>query len=150
MSNRNQDINYSEKIDSTVFDHKCKIEWRIRKFSKCYRNLYTTEITPYYKCRTKWKMFINFLRDDIDVGFERCDGADDCVQGQFRICLQNTRGKIYDLASSSSSGKLLRILRPSANEHKGFKLLEDDVLVIKGSITLSGCCVLTTSSATYS
>ncbi|GIY98334.1 uncharacterized protein CEXT_21691 [Caerostris extrusa] len=95
-------------------------------------------------------MFINFMQHYINVGFQRCDDAKDFVEAQFSLSIENTQGQVYDKATSNSSEKFLRVPRPSTNECKGFKLMEDDVLVIKGSIDLVGCCILTTRSATFS
>ncbi|GIY98330.1 uncharacterized protein CEXT_21671 [Caerostris extrusa] len=150
MGDVNRRVNYVEKMKSSILDHYCNVEWRIEKFSKYYRDVYSDAITPYCDCRTKWRIYINFLHDYIDIGFERCDDATDFVKGKFRLSIENTVGQVYYDATSNSSGKLFRVVRPSVIEQNGFKLLEDDVLVIKGSIDLSGCCIKTTSFVGFS
>ncbi|GBO03504.1 hypothetical protein AVEN_217145-1 [Araneus ventricosus] len=155
----NRRINCVEKMRTRILDHYCNIDWRIDNFSKHYRDIYSDVITPYCDCRTKWKVAIRFNGNTMNLGFKRCDGEQDIVKGTFHLSVENSAGQVYDKATVEQSDVdvLTFLPRPSTSskelydeEGKSFKLMEDDVLVVKGAMDLNGCCIKTTCFVGFS
>lgn len=138
------------KLCTQFLSHHCTFEWHVKDFSKHFPNLtlQTPEFSPVKECHTRWRLALDFIDGGLGVYFKRCDLNPLRFKTVFILSVENSSGQVLDQMISEDIHHFMgfRMDRPMTHHvvadarECSFKL-QDDVLVVKGSIQLTDCCL---------